>query len=263
MPDDRGRLKPRRSAREAQSPGGVIGSGAMRSMAIILAVAAGLCACGKGSRDGVEAAKKEAEAEDLAKAKAHQPAKVQQTPVAGNTKIPCSQLIDAAAFQTALGEKEPLAIKDVTKNDRDSSASCALLRGGKRPGEVEQKEILKRDGRLGVLPGDELCNVSAFCSSIEDADRFRKRCTEQADESMGTFACVHVNGQGIDDQPRFRFFDADTKCILEVGGGPSFVSADGIRTCAKIARDTIGPDQIAAGRAPAPEPAPAGSGSGR
>jgi hypothetical protein len=235
----------------------------MRSIAISLAVAAGLCACSKGERAGIEAAKKEAEEEARAKAKAHAPATVIRPPVPGQTKIPCTQLIDPAAFQDALAEKEPLSVK--SKGDPNATSSCGLYRGGKRPGEIEQKEILKRDGRLGVLPGDELCHVSAFCSTIEDADRFRKRCTERPDETMGSFACVQIVAQGVDDVPLFKFFDADTKCILTVGGGPSNVNADAIRTCAKVARDTIGPAQIAVGGAPAPapapEPAPAGSGN--
>lgn len=223
----------------------------MRSIAIMLAVAAGLCACGKGERAGIEAARKEAEEEARAKAQAHEPAKVMRPPVAGQTKIPCTQLIDPAAFQEALGEKEPLAVK--AKGDPNATSSCGLHRGGKRPSEIEQKAILKRDGRLGVLPGDELCHVSAFCSTIEDADRFRKRCTEQSDETMGTFACVQIIAQGADDVPLFKFFDPDTRCLLYVGGGPSNVNADVIRTCAKVARDTIGPAQISADGAPAPE----------
>ena len=232
----------------------------MRSIAISLAVAAALAACSKGQKEGIEAAKKETEEEARAKAaKSGGPAKVMRPPVAGQAKIPCSQLIDPIAFQNALGEKEPMTVK--SKGDPNATSSCGLHRGGKRPGEVEQKEILKREGRLGVLPGDELCHVSAFCSTIEDPDRFKKRCTENNDESMGTYACVQIIAQGADDVPLFKFFDADTKCLIYVGGGPSNVNADIIRTCAKVARDTIGLPQIAVGGTPAPEPAPAGSGS--
>jgi hypothetical protein len=232
----------------------------MRSTAISLAVAVALAGCGKGEEAARAEAQKELEAERKAReAAGGGPATVQRPPVAGQAKIPCSQLIDAAAFQQALGEKEPLTVK--SKGDPNATSSCGLHRGGKRPGEIEQKAILKREGRLGVLPGDELCYVSAFCSTIEDADRFRKRCTEQNDESMGSHACVRIIPQGADDVPQFKFFDADTKCILHVGGGPSNVNADVIRTCAKTARDSIGPAQIAVDGAPAPEPAAEGAGS--
>jgi hypothetical protein len=226
----------------------------MRSIAISLAVVVGLGACEKGEKAGREAAKEEDEAEQRAKAVAHEPAKVMRPPVAGQAKIPCSQLIDPAAFQQALGEKEPLTVKE--KGDPNPTSSCGLFRGGKRPGEAEQKEILKREGRLGVLPGDELCHVSAYCSTIETQERFKQRCTDRADESMGSYACVQIIAQGADDVPLFKFFDADTKCLIHVGGGPSNVNGEMIRTCAKIARDTIGPAQIAVNGAPAPAPAP-------
>jgi hypothetical protein len=227
----------------------------MRSIAISLAVVVGLGACDKGEKAGIEAAKQEAEAEQRAKEAAHAPAQVIRPPVPGMTKIPCSQLIDPAAFQQALSEKEPLTVQE--KGDPNPTSSCSLIRGGKRPGEAEQKERLKKEGRLGVLPGDELCHVSAYCSTIETAERFKQRCTEKADETMGSFACVQIVPQGVDDVPLFKFFDADTKCLIHVGGGPSNVNADMIRTCAKVARDTIGPAQIAVNGAGAPAPAPA------
>jgi hypothetical protein len=225
----------------------------MRSLAISLAVAVGLGGCSKGKEEALEAARKEAEAEEKARAAAGQgPAKVVRPPVPGTTKIPCTQLIDAAAFQTALGEKEPLAVK--AKSDSEATSTCGLHRGGKRPSEVEQKAILKRESRLGVLPGDELCYVTAFCSTIETLEKFKKRCTEQSDESMGTYACVQVVSQGADDVPVFKFFDEDTRCIIQVGGGPSNVNGDLIRSCAKAARDTIGPPQISVDGAPPPAP---------
>lgn len=252
VPDDRCPLNPG----AAHPPAIVLGSDAMRWIAISLAVAAGLGACSKGEQAGIEAARQEAEAEARAKAQAHEPAKVQHPPVQGETKIPCSQLIDLAGFQQALGEKEPLTVK--AKGDPDATSSCGLIRGGKRPGEIQQKEIIKREGRLGVLPGDEICHVTALCSTIETQENFRKKCTERSDESMGSYACVQMIAQGASDVPLFKFFDADTRCVLRVGGGPSNVNGDQIRTCAKAARDMIGPAQIAASGAPAPTPAGSG-----
>ena len=231
---------------------------AMRWIAISLAVAVGLGACSK-EEDAREAARKEAEAEDRAKMAAHKPAEVIRPPVPGQTKLPCTQIVDPATYQQALGEKEPMTVKE--KGDPNATSSCGLHRGGKRPTEAEQKAILKKEPRLGVLPGDELCHVELFCSTIENAEAFKQRCKDQRDESMGSFACLRIIAQGRDDVPLFRFFDPDTKCLIEVGGGPSNVNGDLIRTCAKVARDTIGPAQIAVGAAPPPAPAPAPTGS--
>jgi hypothetical protein len=219
----------------------------------------GLLACSSSENAGAEAALRQAEAEQKARQAAAAPAKRMSTPVPGGARVPCEQLIDLAAFQTALGEKEALSAKDVTKGQAEASSSCSLLRGGKRPGEAEQKALLKRAGRLGVLPGDELCNVTAYCAVIEDLERFKAACKqrkERDDDSMGSYACVRIVAVGAEDVKVFQFLDEDTRCILHVRGGPSNVDNDMILSCAKAARDTIGPAQI---HVDAPPPGAAGS----
>ncbi len=219
--------------------------------AMIASLVLGLWACGSSENAGAEEARRAAEQEQKAKEAHGAPAKRLATPVPGQAHVPCTQLLDLAAFQTALGEKEAPVIKDVTKTV-EAAASCSLMRGGKRPSEAEQKAMLKRSSRLGVLPGDELCNITAFCWSIEDPERFKAGCKEKKDkddDSMGSYACVHISPVGVDDVKMFTFFDEDTKCILQVRGGPSNVDNETIQRCAKTARDTIGPDQIKVSKA--------------
>jgi hypothetical protein len=62
---------------------------------------------------------------------------------------------------------------------------------------------------------------------------------------MGSFACVKIVAQGSADVKSFRFLDAETRCVIEVRGGPSMTDNDFIARCAKAARDLIGPAQIA------------------
>jgi hypothetical protein len=204
-------------------------------------------ACGNSERDGAEEAQRRAEAEQKAKGATAAPAKRMSTPVRGEGHVPCTQLIDPATFQAALKEKQPLTIKDVTKTEPEAASSCSLLRGGKRPTEAEQQAMLKHNGRLGVLPGDVLCNVTAICSKIMDAEQFKARCKQRKDhddESLGSYACVQIVAVGADDVKVFRLLDDDTRCILEVRGGPSNVDNELIGTCARTARDSIGPAQI-------------------
>ena len=115
------------------------------------------------------------------------------------------------------------------------------------PNDAEQKAG-RQEGRstLGVLPGDEACNVTAYCYTIEDADRFRQevraeqgKSKDRGDDSMGSYACLHIEAVGEADVQVFRFFDADTKCILRVAGGPGMTEQRLIRNCAKVVRDTI------------------------
>jgi hypothetical protein len=218
---------------------------------IIIGLSAGLLgACTKGAKEGEEEAKREAERIQKEREKSGGVARTIRPPVPGTAKIPCEQLIDTTKFGEAIGETEPVTLKDITKTEPDSAASCSYHRGGKRLNQKEQEALLKKEGRLGVLAGDELCNVTAFCYTIEEAQRFKDKCharKDRDDDSMGSYACVQVVAQGIDDVFVYRFFDEDTKCILQVRGGPSNVNNEIIRNCAKAARDMIGPAQIAVG----------------
>jgi hypothetical protein len=217
----------------------------MRMLALVVVASLG---CSKGENAGAEEAKRMAE-EQLKGEKPVDVPKTIRAPVPGRAKVPCEQLIaDPAAYQTALGEKDPLTVKSLN-DDADAAASCALVRGGKRPtSEAEQKAIVKTSGKLGVLPGDTLCQVTAFCWTLEEAERFKQKCKDKKlkdDDSMGSYACVQVVAQGAADVNVYRFFDEDTKCILQVRGGPSNEDNASILACAKTARDTIGPAQIA------------------
>lgn len=231
----------------------------MRMLLGMLAVCSSLVACGKENA-GAEAAREEAEAALKDKVSKGEVPKTLKPPVSGETKLDCAKVIDTAAFTTALGEKEPLTLADTTKTDKEAAAVCNLIRGGKKLTPAEQAALSKKEGKLGVLPGDQLCQVRLLCSTIEDADKYRKKCEEQAasdakkgmapfagvrgDETMGNFACVQIVPTGAYDAQVFRFFDADTKCIFEVRGGPSNQDTDLVRNCAKTARDTIGPDKL-------------------
>lgn len=219
-------------------------------------------ACSKGENAGAEEAKKAAEAEQKEREARGEPAKKIAPPVPGSAHIPCEQLLDIATFQTALGETEQVTVKDAGKNEPEAAASCSLVRGGKKLTDAEQQALLKKNGRLGVLPGDEVCNVSAFCWTIEEPERFKKKCAtrkESDDDSMGSYACRQTVAVGANDVYVYRFFDADTKCILQVKGGASQVDNEVIRKCAIAARDSIGPAQIAVGKGAAPAAPAAGS----
>jgi hypothetical protein len=230
-----------------------------------MALSLALLACSKGANEGAEEAKKQAEKEQKEKEASGGVAKKISPPVPGRAKLNCASVVNAALFQQALGEVEPITVTE-SKSEPDAAASCSIVRGGKRLNDAEQKAKLKKEGRLGVMPGDEICNVSTFCWTIEDADRFRKKCAEMKDkddDSLGFYSCVLIVAQGADDVKRFRFFDDDTKCIIQVRGGPSNVDNDLIGKCAKAAHDLIGPDQIKVGAAPAEAPEATAEGSAK
>jgi hypothetical protein len=218
------------------------------TIAIILGAVTTLVACSKSENSGAEEARKQAEAEQKEKEAHGEAAKKILPPVPGETHIPCEQLLDVAAYQTATNETEPLTVKDEGKNEPEAAASCSLVRGGKKLTDAEQQAKLKKDGRLGVLPGDVVCNISAFCWTIEDPDRFRKKCAqrkEMDDDTTGGYACKQTVMVGAFDVYVYRFFDEDTKCIIQVKGGASQMDNDVTLGCAKTARASITPERIA------------------
>ncbi|MCB9563035.1 MAG: hypothetical protein H6708_21730 [Kofleriaceae bacterium] len=234
----------------------------IKSITLIVAALTLVASACASDKEAAERARKEAEALDKATPAAKAAPKV-NPPVPGGATIPCEQLIDLPAFQAALAEKEPLELHDITKADAEAVSVCAMIRGGKHLTAKEQEKLAKKTNhKLGVLPGDELCRVTAYCWTIETPDAFKEGCKDKAnqkfreDDSMGTFACTQVIAQGADDVNVFHFFDEDTKCILKVGGGPANTDNDSIRTCAKTARDTIDPSRIAVGGSKAEPAAP-------
>jgi hypothetical protein len=230
----------------------------MRAYWIAIAIAS-LSACNK--EDPAAAARKEAEELDKQKPKVA-PAAVQYPPIRNEARVPCEQLLDPAAFTTALAEKEPLTVRDEARLEAEAAASCSLIRGGVRPDAKEQKKLEGKQGfRLGVLPGDPLCFVAIFCWTVEDENTVKASCKEKVKNNplmkedtttLGHYACVQEVHQGEDDTFVYTFLDEDTKCILQVKGGPSNRDNEVVKACARTARDTIGPAQIAVEGAPPP-----------
>src|SRR5262245_54888182 len=91
-----------------------------------------LTACDAAEK-GRAAAKAEAEAERKKQAAQVKPVDKIKPPVSQGVRVPCTQLIDPAVFTSALGELEPLTVRDSTGTMIDSTASCTLIRGGERP----------------------------------------------------------------------------------------------------------------------------------
>lgn len=230
-----------------------------------------LSACGNPEEEGRAEAKREAAAERKKAEALVKPADRIEVAVPQGKHRPCTQLMDPPAYTAALGELEPLTVRDSTGAMGDATASCSLIRGGKRPDAKAQDKIIKKQGRLGAIPGDEICNVTLYCWVIDDATKFASRCVPTAAEpkspdttSTGGFACKETRPQGEFDIDSYKFYEPDTRCLFAVRGGPSMTDNDFIASCAKTARASIKPEHIKIG-APAryevPAPA-AGSGSG-
>ena len=216
----------------------------------LLLVASSAC---NSAEEGAKEAKREAEAERAKQAAELKPVDRVKPPVAQGTRLKCDQLMDPPAYTEALGELDPLTVRDSTGAMADATVSCSLIRGGLRPDAKAQEKLLKKNGRLGVLPGDEICNVTLYCWVVEDEAKFRERCKATTTEmraldegNTGGVACKETRPSGEFDIDSFKLFDTDTKCIIGVRGGPSMSDNDKIAACTRVARESIGPDHIKA-----------------
>src|SRR4051794_20537214 len=108
-----------------------VSSAPMRWPILMSASLAMVTACDAAEK-GRAAAKQEAEEERKKEAAAVKPVDKVKPAVPHDTRLPCTQLIDPAAFTTALGETEPMSVRDATNTMVDSTASCSLIRGGAR-----------------------------------------------------------------------------------------------------------------------------------
>jgi hypothetical protein len=245
----------------------------LKSLSLVSVIAlVGAC---NAEEEGRAAAKREAAVARAEQASKVKPADRIEVAVPQGQHLPCTQLMDPPAYTAALGEVEPLTVRDATGAMGDATASCSLIRGGKRPDAKEQDKIIKKQGRLGSLPGDEVCNVSLYCWVVDDEARFSSRCKAMPNEvpkepdttTTGGFACKETRPQGEFDIDSYKFYDGKTRCLFAVRGGPSMTDNELIASCAKVARATIGPDHLKNGaparyELPATDAAGAGSGTG-
>lgn len=217
-----------------------------RGLAKMFAVLAAASACVGCPSDegGAEYAKRQAELAD--KDLLGKVVKV-ETALPSGTQVACSTLFDAEQLTTLMKEKEPVGIADHSAKSPDTTATCSIRRGGKPPDEKTQEKMFEETARLGVLGGDEVCNVAVFCSVPADTEGFKNRCKTDgllANDTIGTFACVKVTPKGPDDGYTYRFIDPDSKCTVRVMGGPSVVEESQVQTCAKAVMELLVPASL-------------------
>jgi hypothetical protein len=220
------------------------------SRTISIAVFAFVCAAGcqdePGSTERLEAQKKAAK-----NAPPKDNVKVITSPVPYGKTVPCTQLVDVAKASAGLGRE--LTLKELTRDasygDAEAAAVCALHTTGKALTEKEQKKIFDTQGmKLGVQPGDELCQVTAYCwVGPPEVAAMKKDCEDKGQTTsneIGDLTCVQTLEAGADYRYVYSVLDPDTKCKLVTRGGPSVTDEAVVKGCAKVFAEIIGPEQI-------------------
>ena len=212
---------------------------------ILVVLAASACVgCPGGSQDAEEYAKRQAELADkdmLGKA-----VKVETTLQSG-VQVACDKVFDIEKLTSLLKESSPVTISDQSEKSPDTTSTCSIRRGGEPPSEKAQAKALEKSDRLGVLGGDELCNVTLYCSIPADLEGLKNRCKTdgmQGSDVIGTYACVKVTPKGEQEGYTYRFIEPDTKCTVRVMGGPSVADEAFVQSCARAAMELLVPESV-------------------
>ena len=163
----------------------------------------------------------------------------------------CSDVFpDVAIFTERLGEGNEVGeIKDKSKSNSSATMVCSLIRAGEPPASPKELKTLEdKYAKLGVLPGDEYCQIIAHCSLANDEDTFKRKCEEDGNQRSsldGQFACLRSTEKGAEYSYTYKFIEPDTKCVLEAMAGPSVNEESMVRNCALAARDAMTQEGVA------------------
>jgi hypothetical protein len=212
-----------------------------RSLAIAIALTLSTAACGKDdAKSDQPAAKPEAK-------KKHSNVIKFESPVPYGKHVACPDLVDGAKFATYIGD-EVGEVKDRSSSNAEATSVCSFMRAGTPPSSNDQLRSAQKNAlRLGVLPGDEFCTVTAFCSYPANPEEFKKKCDgegKRENHDLGQFACVQEFQRASEYAYTYRVIDPETKCIFEVMGGPSVTDESLVQNCTRAALETIGPENI-------------------
>lgn len=162
-------------------------------------------------------------------------------PVDYGRKIPCATLLDAAKVGTILGSE--VVLEDKSQIDKDATAVCRIRKGGTALSAKEQEKLFAKNDRvLGVLPGDELCQVTVYCAFAYTAEEMKQTCQKAGEEvsaEIGDVTCVKTLEAGAEYRTVVTALDLDTRCKLLVNPGPSVTDAATPKACAKAAVELI------------------------
>ena len=218
-----------------------------RSMALALVFLFGSC---KGEKDPPAAGEKTAGEGDTAAGPAKKKSNIQkiQMAVPPGKQVACADVFTVENFSKYVGDVIG-EIKDKSSSNKEAAVSCAFHRGGEAPKTDQQlKKYEKENMKLGVLPGDEYCMVTAYCAmSNDNPEDFRKACEARGDaknEQLGVFACVHQSQRGTEYAYTYKVVDPETKCMLEVMGGPSVTDEALVQKCTTAALEEMAPNKL-------------------
>jgi hypothetical protein len=172
-----------------------------------------------------------------------------ETTVPWGKKVACAKILDPAGIAAALGEAE-VTISDSTETgEKEATSICSVRKTGKVLSEKEQAKLMQKEGfRIGVQPGDEICQLRAYCSypyDIADIKKKSEAMGQSCNTDIGDLTCVQQVQAGAEYRYVVTVLDPDSKCRYVVSP-TTITSPDPIKACAKVFVEQITKEKIQA-----------------
>ena len=171
---------------------------------------------------------------------------VVKPPVPYGQRVPCESLFTAEELTESLGKEVTLTTSEA--GGKDPSAVCSIKLAGEPPSQKQQEKMFNDQNRvLGVLPGDEICQLTVYCGFMFDADSMKAKCQEDGEETsteVGLVTCVKEYEAGADYRYVVSVLDPDSKCKLTVNPGPSVKDRETPMSCAQATVALLSPDDL-------------------
>jgi len=199
-----------------------------------------LLVCGLGCEEDFKPPPKK----KVEEAKSDNIVKVETSVPYGKT-VACANIFDPLKVGSYLSDN--VLIKDKSASSKEATSVCAVMRDGEPPknaGELKEKDgkLVGKGQVLGVLPGDEYCTITLFCSMPVERKRFQEQCQKRGDDGnrdLEQFSCVHKSQRAAKYAYTYKTIHYPTKCIIEVMGGPSVTDEPLVQNCTKAALELM------------------------
>ncbi len=167
------------------------------------------------------------------------------------------------AAPAKVGATWDVTVEQHTEIDDHAASVCRVKRGGKPPSVEEAKKMAGKHPEsaiLGIVPGDEICQITTYCWFPYSVDDAKKKCEHDKGNPMpapflGDFTCVEEVQAGETYRYVLTIQDPKTKCTIKINPGPGATDLALSTACGQAAL-TIDPAKNVPGPVVAP-PTPA------
>jgi hypothetical protein len=172
-----------------------------------------------------------------------------ETTVPVGKKVACDKILDAAATATALGEAEVTISDSTMAGEKEATSICSVRKTGKALTDKEQAKLMEKEGfKIGVQPGDEICQLRAYCSYPYDIAETKKKAEamgQACNTDIGDLSCVQQVQAGADYRYVVTVLDPDSKCRYVISP-TTITTQEPMLACAKTFVEQITKEKLQA-----------------